>query len=94
MDEGPTGDDAPLAVFFSRRDLIRDWAAAHPGEGVVPKIKVMDLETIFTFARTGREKEIPARGNFRFVPMEDSLLAAKELSKRGLPPYNPKRMIV
>lgn len=85
-------DEEDLAVYFSRRDLIRDWSTTH--SGVLPTIKAVDLETVFTLASTGRENEIPGRGKLRFVPYPDSLIAAKELTTKGLPPYNPKLMII
>jgi len=86
-----SSEDEPLNVYFARKDLVAAWNRRNPGQPL-PPVKAFDLVEIFEYTLRGRDY-LPTT-NLNFVPIEESVEAAKEMKSRGLAPYNPNRMII
>ena len=92
MDAMTKSNDDSVDVFFTRKDLLADWKRRNPGQPL-PPVKVIDLIGIFENILRGRMDYLPTT-NLNFVPIDESVEAAKEMKSRGLAPYNPGRMII
>ena len=84
--------DNAVDVFFTRKDLLAEWNRRNLGQPL-PPVKVIDLMGIFENILRGRMDYLPTT-NLNFVPIEESMEAAKEMKSRGLAPYNPGQMII
>jgi hypothetical protein len=86
-------------MFLNPLDLVDAWKKQQDSDStaIPPRIRVIDLVTLFQYVLRGRADELPAAIRTKqlvFVPTAEMLAKADELKAKGLVPYKLDRMVV
>eukprot|EP00527_Entomoneis_sp_CCMP2396_P002120 CAMPEP_0198142258 /NCGR_PEP_ID=MMETSP1443-20131203/5100_1 /TAXON_ID=186043 /ORGANISM="Entomoneis sp., Strain CCMP2396" /LENGTH=320 /DNA_ID=CAMNT_0043805227 /DNA_START=36 /DNA_END=998 /DNA_ORIENTATION=- len=90
-------DNGAIPLYLNPLDLVNDWTAKNGGGSasvIPPRVRVIDLLSMFQFVLRGRADELPFRGKVTFVTTSEAMEMAKTLKEQGLTPYKTDRMII